>query len=183
MPSITMDDIRTIQTNNPGYENIGTFIETGTHFGQTVFSMYPYFKKIHTIEIKKEIYESVLRTAYSQGFQNINFYLGDSAYILPEILKKIDEPCIFFLDGHYSHGITGRGEKDTPLLEEIKAIEDFHNQNSIIIIDDCGMFGKFDSEDDWSQITEKNILNTFSKNKVLTSYTVGIRFIILLKKI
>ncbi|MBE3138582.1 MAG: hypothetical protein IMZ63_02065 [Actinobacteria bacterium] len=188
MPHITINDIQDIQADNPGYGNIKVFIETGTHFGQTIFKINSYFDKIHTIEIKEDIYNTVVNMAHTKeshpgSFQNINFHLGDSTYLLPKILKNINEPCVFFLDGHYSHGITGRGEKDTPLLEEVKAIEEFHNQSSIIIIDDCGMFGKHDSEDDWSQITESNILNSFSRGKISKYYTTGIRFIILLQKV
>lgn len=178
MPSLTIDDIRTIQDKYPTYRNIRIFVETGTLYGQTILHMSPFFDHLYTIEIKEEFYKEILRR--SSNRPNIKFYLGDSAEQLPLILKEFQQPAVFFLDGHYSHGPTGRGSKDTPLLEELQAIDE-HNQDSLIIIDDCCMFGKNETED-WSEITETNVLTCFSPQKIVDHYITNNRYIILLKK-
>jgi hypothetical protein len=63
--------------------------------------------------------------------------------VLPEILEKIDESCIFWLDGHFSGGGTSKGELLTPILTEINTVLN-HGQNRklehVILIDDARDF-------------------------------------------
>ena len=55
------------------------------------------------------------------------------------------EPCLFWLDGHYSAGITAKGEKETPIWEELEHICDHPIKNHVILIDDASLFvGKND---------------------------------------
>jgi hypothetical protein len=58
------------------------------------------------------------------------------------MLSKIDDRCIFFLDGHWSADDTGKGDKDCPLVEEIANIHTYCKNDAIIIIDDFRLFGK-----------------------------------------
>ena len=55
-------------------------------------------------------------------------------------MLKINEPAIFWLDGHYSAGITARGDKDCPIFEELDAIFDKNNFEHILLIDDARLF-------------------------------------------
>ncbi len=100
--------------------------------------------------------------------------------ISTDILKDLKGESIFFLDGHYSHGITGRGNKDVPLLEELKTIDCNYNYSGVIIIDDARLFGTVKDED-WSDITESNILNCFNNNKIVESFFYDDRYVIFLK--
>lgn len=60
---------------------------------------------------------------------------------MAEIVEKIHEPCLFWLDGHYSSGVTARGEKDCPIFEELNAIFSINTGlNHIILIDDARLF-------------------------------------------
>lgn len=180
--TLRIEEINNIKSQYPQYANIEVFVETGTNYGNTIFSLFHHFRELHTIEIQESIYRKAAYTAESNNIQNIQFYLGDSATVLPEILKKIFDPVIFFLDGHFSQGDTGRGSSDTPLLDELKNINDCHNKNSIIIIDDYRMFGTHRNED-WSSITLENTLNCFSKEKIFHHYVDNDHLIILLKEI
>jgi len=65
---------------------------------------------------------------------------GDSTDILPEILVKIEQPCLFWLDAHYSGGVTAKGKKETPILQEIQYILNHHIDRHIILIDDARCF-------------------------------------------
>ncbi len=56
--------------------------------------------------------------------------------MLGEVLKQINEPVTFWLDGHYSGGRTAMGAKSTPLIEELTTIENHHVKTHTILIDD-----------------------------------------------
>jgi len=71
---------------------------------------------------------------------HIKIIKGDSAKILNEIVPELTGPAIFWLDGHYSGGITARGDKDCPIYEEIDAILKNRKFNHIILIDDARCF-------------------------------------------
>jgi hypothetical protein len=59
----------------------------------------------------------------------------------PEILAKINQPALFWLDGHYSSGITARGQQDTPIILELQAILSAKDLGHAIVIDDARDFG------------------------------------------
>ena len=63
---------------------------------------------------------------------------------MKEVIKYLQEPTLFWLDGHYSSGITAKTDKNTPILEELKTI--FTSPyNHGILIDDARLFtGKED---------------------------------------
>jgi hypothetical protein len=145
------------------FTNYPVFIETGTYNGWTTFAMEPYFKEIHTIEIKKEIYE---KTKSKYNGNKIIFYLGDSSIVLKDICENVNQSSIFFLDGHWSAGDTGKGEKDCPLYEELTNIMKHFKQDAIVIIDDFRLFGKGPSTNtevcDWEDISKENIIKITS---------------------
>jgi hypothetical protein len=71
--------------------------------------------------------------------------------LLPAILSRINKPCLFWLDGHYSAGGTAKGEKNTPIMEELTAIHFHPVKNHIILIDDAR---EFYGENDYPTIQE-----------------------------
>jgi len=157
MPSLTLQQLIEII---PYYQSYPIFVETGTYLGHTIFEMDKYFEELHTVEIKKEFYESA-KNSY-QG-SKITFHLGDSINELSKIVCKLSNNTIFFLDGHWSSEQTGRGIKDVPLLEELQQImKDFKHQG-IIIIDDYRLFGKNPIDgscnEDWSEINDQVIID------------------------
>ena len=84
-------------------------------------------------------------------YPHINILRGDSSKVLPIILSKIDKPALFWLDGHYSAGITAKGDLNTPILKELKLILNHKIKKNIILIDDARCFvGK----DDYPTIAE-----------------------------
>ena len=103
-----------------------------------VFAVKNIFNKIYSIELSTELYE---RTKHKFArYNHISIYQGDSSKVLPEILSQIEEPCLFWLDGHYSEGITATGEKETPILEELNHIFNHPIEDHVILIDDASYF-------------------------------------------
>ncbi len=121
---------------------ISTFIETGTYLGVMVNAMKKDFSKIYTVEVDRKLFQRAKKKF--KKTKHIHTLLGDSGTILPKLLKKITGPALFWLDAHYSSGITSKGFKDTPIVEELKSILK-HRPKHIILIDDANCFiGKND---------------------------------------
>lgn len=155
MPTVDKQKLLALKAN---YTDYPAFIETGTLNGQTTFAMEPFFEKVYTIEVSTK-YHAMTKSKYSGT--KIEFLLGDSSIVFPSLLPQIQTKAIFFLDGHWSSGDTGRSMKDCPLLEELLCITESFKQEAILIIDDCRLFGKSQktgNNEDWSEITKENIL-------------------------
>ncbi|MBI2196495.1 hypothetical protein HYU45_02665 [Candidatus Daviesbacteria bacterium] len=118
-------------------------IETGTYLGMMVKAVKNNFSKIYTIELDKKLFKNAKRKfAHLKQVKVIN---GDSSKILPRLLKKINQPALFWLDAHYSKGITAKGSKNTPIAAELTFILNHKITNHVILIDDADVFnGKND---------------------------------------
>ena len=114
------------------------FVETGTFMGEMVDACSSIFNQIYSIELSRDLFLGAYSRFSKQ--KHISIIHGDSVDILPEILLKIDEPCLFWLDGHYSGGFTAKGKKDTPILQEVMSILNHHIDRHIILIDDARCF-------------------------------------------
>ena len=69
---------------------------------------------------------------------------GESSGLLPQILAAIGEPVVFWLDAHYSGGVTAKGATECPLERELQIIADHAWHNHIILIDDVRLMGSGD---------------------------------------
>lgn len=117
---------------------IRVFIETGTYLGEMVYAVKNTFDKIYSIELSNDLFESARKKFIR--YKHITIKNGDSAEVLPEILMHAKEPCLFWLDGHYSGEDTAKGVKETPVMEELKQICDHPVKNHAILIDDARLF-------------------------------------------
>ena len=153
-------------------EEYPIFVETGTFYGETIFKCEPLFKELHTIEIKRKFYK---RARASYLGSKITFHLGDSAYKLSSICPTLTNNTIFFLDGHWSAGNTGRGEKDCPLYEEMTCIMRTFKHKAIVIIDDFRLFGTGPNTihrrkiPNWEEVNKEQILK-MAHSRLLNSY-------------
>jgi hypothetical protein len=115
-----------------------TLVETGTLFGDMIFSMKDSSQTIYSIELSDDLANKAKRRLLA--YQHIQILNGDSGAILPKVLKNISTPCLFWLDAHYSGGITEKGKIDTPVIEEMTAILEHKIKAHIILIDDARLF-------------------------------------------
>jgi hypothetical protein len=121
---------------------IRVLVETGTYLGDTIYSLYNDFDSIYSIELSHHYYEKAKRRF--RQYPKINLIQGDSGKKLWDIVPKTKEPALFWLDGHYSAGLTAKGDKECPIFEELAAI--FSSPiDHFIVIDDARLFvGKND---------------------------------------
>jgi len=114
-------------------------VESGTYQGEMVEAMKAIFIKIYSIELNEQLFDDAKKRFKSA--KHIELIHGDSGKELKNVMKKINEPALFWLDGHYSGGVTARGGKDTPIYEELHCILNAKNLGHVIIIDDAREFG------------------------------------------
>lgn len=100
-------------------------VETGTQFGQMVYAVRKDFQEIYSIELREDLYKSA--KCNLARCSHIHVLQGDSATILPELLRKLAPPIMFWLDAH--------GES-TPLLNELGEILRDPAAGNAILIDD-----------------------------------------------
>jgi hypothetical protein len=152
-------------------ENINVLVETGTFLGDTIDFFKAHFKKLYSIELA----EDLAREA-QQRFVNdlhVSILQGDSGKVLKSLINEIHEPALFWLDGHYSSEFfigdkfikTGKGEKDTPVEEELNIILNAPLKH-FILIDDARLFV---GENDYPSIKElKKLVSSFRGKYELT---------------
>ena len=114
------------------------FIETGTYMGEMIDAVEGHFSKIISIEFDPKL-AGRAQEKYSSA-PHVTILQGDSGKLLPELLAKINEPCLFWLDAHYSSGVTGHADSETPIMKEIRAILDHSCPEHVILIDDAREF-------------------------------------------
>jgi predicted O-methyltransferase YrrM len=87
---------------------IKILVETGTLHGDMLEAMRKDFERLYSIELDEKLYKDAQKRF--NGVNHIELIHGDSGVQLEFLLKKT-EPALFWLDGHYSGGITAKGEK------------------------------------------------------------------------
>ncbi len=115
------------------------FVETGTYRGDMVEAMKPLFQKIYSIELSDALFAEAQRRF--QPDAHVELIHGDSGTELGRIMERIHQPALFWLDGHYSAGDTARGEKDTPIFDELNHILRAPDLGHVIVIDDARCLG------------------------------------------
>jgi hypothetical protein len=121
------------------------FVETGTFLGDSVEFLKPSFRRIVSIELAHDLAERAKRRFQSE--KTITIIEGDSGELLAGVLETIDEPALFWLDGHYSHSCTVGGEviytalgsMVTPIIRELETVLGSEIPH-VILIDDARLF-------------------------------------------
>ena len=115
------------------------WVETGTYLGTTTRFLSSISPHVYSIEPSEELYKSAcLRFKDS----NVTLFNDVSENVLFELLPSLSGDINFWLDGHYSAGITFKGSKECPVEDELRAIEkNLSNFNDMtILIDDVRCF-------------------------------------------
>lgn len=119
-----------------------TWVETGTYLGDTCEFLSRIATRVYSTEPGPELYTKA--KARFQQVAHVSIHNEISETFLPSLLPTLSGNVCFWLDGHYSAGVTFAGPNDTPLREELKAIEDnLRNfENVSCLVDDIRYCGK-----------------------------------------
>jgi hypothetical protein len=115
-----------------------TLVETGTYLGDMVWAQKDNFDRIYSIELSTELFQRA-RTRFAR-YSHIKLIQGDSSDRIAEVVKVLDAPALFWLDGHYSGGITAKGAMECPVFAELDHIFKSAIKNHVILIDDARLF-------------------------------------------
>lgn len=118
------------------------FVETGTLFGDMTYAQRNNFRRLYSIELDDYLFARATRRF--RHFPHIHILHGDSGQKIIEVLHVLDRPCLFWLDAHYSGGVTAHGEEMTPVFAEIRHILNHPVRNHVIVIDDARLFNGTD---------------------------------------
>jgi hypothetical protein len=142
-----------------------TLVETGTQYGDTPWLFRSIFETIYTIELSPTL--AAMVRARFRNFPHVNVVEGDSGLKLAELLPNLQSKTIFWLDGHYSAGLTARGSTDCPIYAELQSIASLCKVPFVVLIDDARCFGH---DKDYPSLQE---LGDFVR-EVLPGYRMGV---------
>ena len=97
-----------------------TWVETGTYLGQTTEFLSDFANIVYSIEPEETLFEAARRKFERLG--NVHIIKGLSEHILPDLLPDLSGSINFWLDGHFSSGVTFKGPQETPILDELSCI-------------------------------------------------------------
>jgi hypothetical protein len=118
--------------------NLDVLVETGTYMGDMVWALRNDFRAIHSIELDPALANRA-RNRFAR-YKHIKIYEGDSAAVLPVIIEQLDKRALFWLDGHFSGGITAKAALETPIALELEHLLARGNPGHVILIDDARAF-------------------------------------------
>ncbi len=114
-------------------------VETGTYRGEMIAAVKDLFEEVYSIELSTELWRRA-RERFAHA-RRVSILQGDSGQVMRELLPRIRRPCLFWLDGHYSAGMTAKGDLETPIRAELDQI--FGHplaREHVILIDDARCF-------------------------------------------
>jgi hypothetical protein len=111
-----------------------TLVETGTYYGEMVAAVAQRFRRIYSIELDPRLAE--LARKRFRSYSHVEIVEGDSQAVVPQLLQRIDERCLWWLDAGYC-GWVGRVGNTNRLSTELTAILDDHIRDHVILMDDA----------------------------------------------
>ena len=143
------------------------FIESGTFWGDTIEFFKNQFQKLYSIELSADL--AAKARARFAGETKIEIIQGDSGKILNELLPQLQGTSLFWLDGHYSSEFfvgdefikTAKGDKNTPIEEELLAVCKNTTGPQLVFIDDARLFT---GREDYPTVQKiKELINLFHR--------------------
>ena len=111
-------------------------VETGTYLGTTTRALAGVFPPVVTIERSPELHSDAVESL--GDLPGVEALQGHSADQLPAVSDP-GTPTLYFLDGHWSSGVTAGEDDECPLLRELQGIG-AGNPGACLIVDDARLF-------------------------------------------
>lgn len=143
-------------------------IETGTYYGEMVSAMNSRFDMIYSIEQNPEL-AARAKQEFSK-YRHIIIIQGDSQTALPELLKSLDKPALFWLDAGY-YGWSGEQVNKKRLGVELDAILNHKISGHVILMDDAHGLNGENGALTIEEVT-KRILTDFPHRKVEVAFDI-----------
>jgi hypothetical protein len=113
---------------------LNVLVETGTYYGEMVAATKNRFQEIHSVEFDSQLAQRAQKKF--AGRPHIHIHHGDSQRVVPELLRALDRPALFWLDAGY-YGWAGlQGDKQR-LTSELEAILGHRIREHVILMDDA----------------------------------------------
>ena len=116
------------------------FIETGTYRGDMLarVAKKSSIRQILSIELDEALaLEAQFRFRTNS---RIEILIGNSGEVLRSACVELPQPALFWLDGHFSGGVTALGDTTTPIFAELQAIHSCKRKKDLILVDDIRLF-------------------------------------------
>ena len=114
-----------------------TFVETGTYRGDTIAAVRTYVTRSVSIELDETL--CALARHRFRRHPDVEILWGDSGTLLAAVVEGLTEPAAFWLDGHYSGGVTADSGGDAPILSELEAVLTSPVAH-LVLVDDARLF-------------------------------------------
>ncbi len=116
------------------------FFETGTYAGEMIkyVNARHDWTRITSVELSPRLADRAMSLFI--GVNNVLIWQGDSVDILKAKVPN-SAPTLFWLDAHACGGVTARGKKITPILEELEIV--VNETDHVIVIDDLDNLPKW----------------------------------------
>jgi hypothetical protein len=151
------------------YAAIKYFVETGTYKADTTLLVAPLYEHVYSTEIHEGLHNDALQRVADAGVNNITLLLGDSSTLMREIMPKVAEGAVYFLDAHISGADSSwNGQDRVPVMLELDAILEHKIGPSVFIIDDL-RFWTTQKAWDWSHVSNGNIVKKFKDHGIKVS--------------
>ena len=146
------------------FYDIKNFVETGTGLAEVVRSVHDINSELNiiTIEVMDKTYQkNKIQFSY---LEDVNWHLGTSFDILPDILPDLKGNTLFWMDAHFpgadfglaSYGDEKDMDKRLPLQKELETILAVRDVNEdVFVIDDLRIYedGEFETGN-WDERTK-----------------------------
>jgi len=117
------------------------FCETGSWRGEAIGKALKLgVEKVISIELAENWYQYC--EGKFKGHPKVQLVFGDSAKILYDCIKDIDEKILFWIDAHKSDSHTAQSDLGAPISHELKQIGQHHIKIHTIMIDDMRCWNK-----------------------------------------
>jgi len=120
------------------------WVETGTFRGETTRNLASIAK--YVISIEPSEYHYLEAELELRDYGNVEILHGTSEEKLEVAIQKVKSKgyrsLSLWLDGHYSDGTTYKGEKDSPIINELQVVEHAltNFENLSVLVDDVRCF-------------------------------------------